>query len=102
MIFTLYSFYRRAAMSFDYNAQAMREQGAHQASEVEQAQRAAGLARFLGRRRLAELTDQVGRTLAEAEVWDQLAGECHNRTRVLEQELLDVELFIDGVLSEAR
>ena len=101
MIFTLYTYYRRASMVFERQAALIREEGSQQAGLLQQGQQGTALARLLSRKRLNELASQLGRTNAQAQEFAELAAECQNRTRILERELLGVDMYLDGELLEA-
>lgn len=95
MIFSLYSFYRRAARAFE--AEAARVRGIHGRglSELEQ-MRSRVMTRFLGHQKVSELGQAVEQASQYVYEMESLAHECLSRTSVLEGELLDVPTFIDG------
>lgn len=95
MVFTLFTWYRRQAILFDASAEAVRARGQRERQELSATQ-APGIKRFLGRKRANELTAASERSGEEAALLAQLANECWARVRVLEGELQDVEMFIDG------
>jgi hypothetical protein len=95
MVFTLFSFYRRAAMLFEAHGQQMREQGYREARELENL-RAASFSRVLGRKKAKELEEAARNSAQTMEALEELAGGCWDRVRVLEGELLDIDTFVGG------
>lgn len=95
MVFTLFSYYRRAAMLFDALEARENEARMRHAMELQMVAEP-GLNRLLGRNRSRELEARVGESTARRATFQELAGECWDRARVLERELLDVDTFIGG------
>jgi hypothetical protein len=96
MVFTLFSYYRRAALVFEAQAAEMAAQHGRGSEELAQLR-----GRFLGRGRARELEAQVGQSAAAVDAFRQIASECWNRVRVLEHELLDVDTYVGGQRLEA-
>ncbi len=95
MVFTLFAWYRRQAILFEASAEVVRARGQRELQELG-ATHVPGIQRFLGRKRANELATASKRSGEETALLSQLANECWARVRVLEGELADVDMFIDG------
>ncbi|QYC45575.1 hypothetical protein Nocox_40160 [Nonomuraea coxensis DSM 45129] len=95
MIFSLFSFYRHASRVFTYQADLAKQQGAERASEY-QSINSGRMRRLLGRKKLAELNTEINQYGGLATSMAQLAGECQYRADILQGELLDTSMHIDG------
>ena len=95
MVFTLFAWYRRQAILFEASAEAVRARGQRELQALGATQ-VPGIKRFLGRKRANELAAASRRSGEEAALLAQLANECWARVRVLEGELDDVDMFVDG------
>jgi hypothetical protein len=96
MVFTLYAYYRRAAMLFEASAEALAAEGNRGLRELQELGGAPAMKRVLGRKRARELSGEVGRSAAAIEAYEALAGECFERVHVLEGELSDIATFFGG------
>ncbi|MFI6324044.1 hypothetical protein ACIBG8_41420 [Nonomuraea sp. NPDC050556] len=95
MLFSLFSYYRHASRVFAYQAELAKRQGAERAGQYESINSRA-MSRVLGRKRLRELNGELSELGGIFSSMTGLAQECQVRADILQGELLDTSMYIDG------
>lgn len=96
MIFSLFSFYRHASKAFAYQANVAKQQGAQRTSQYE-AINSKRMRRLLGRKQLREINAELNDLGDVVSSMTELASKCQYRADILQGELLDTSMYIDGL-----
>ncbi|MFN0281223.1 MAG: TRAFAC clade GTPase domain-containing protein [Kineosporiaceae bacterium] len=95
MVFSLYSYYRRAAVVFSSEAQEAENALTQGRLQQQQLQRTV-VTRLLSRKERAQLVDQLGDLHAYHGAMRQLAELCRYRSEGLADELIETPMHLDG------
>jgi hypothetical protein len=95
MVFSLYSYYRRAAVAFRHEVNRVQEAGTDRLKQRDEI-RGRTVRRLLGATELKKLETELGELNRYYDLLQRLVSECQYRSDILADELIDTPMHING------